>query len=213
MSNKKGDPRGNAQDRCVVALLLIDVINDLEFEGADALLEPGLRAADRIAELKRRAKEAGIPVIYVNDNFGKWRSDFKKLVSACIDQGTRGKPIVQRLLPESDDYFVLKPKHSAFHATPLDLLLDFLGVRTLILVGLTVDNCILLTAGDAHMLDYQLVVPEDCVAAESKVRKEHALKILQQTLKARTLPANELDLTSLLHEDAQPSSKSLAEVA
>lgn len=189
---------GPKEDACRVALLLIDVINSFEFEGGEVLVRPTLNAARNIAALKRRAKAAGIPVIYVNDNFGRWRSDFKKLVDACIDTETPGKPVVEALLPEPDDYFVLKPKHSAFHATPLDMLLRYLGARTLILTGVTVDNCILLTAGDAFMREYQLVVPADCVAAADNRRKKHALALIEETLEGRTTRGRDLNLKVLL---------------
>lgn len=189
---------GPKQDQSKVALLLIDVINDLEFEGGEALVRPGLKAAKNIAALKRRAKASGIPVIYVNDNFGRWRSDFKKMVDACIDQQTRGKAIVETLLPEPDDYFILKPKHSAFHATPLDLLLRYLGATTVILTGITVDNCILLTAGDAHMKEYDIVVPTDCVVASDSERKKHAMKLIADTLEGRTMRGRDLNLKVLI---------------
>lgn len=109
-----------------------------------------LPAAKNIASLKRGAKLAGIPAIYVNDNFGKWRSDFKKLISHCLEDNTRGQPIVELLRPEPEDYFVLKPKQSGFFSTSLEILLKHLGAETLILTGLTADICILFTASDAH---------------------------------------------------------------
>jgi nicotinamidase-related amidase len=74
-----------------VALLLIDVINDLEFEGSEALVPQVLPMARRIAELKRRAREAGIPVIYVNDNFGRWKSDFRRVVEHCLHDGSKAR--------------------------------------------------------------------------------------------------------------------------
>ena len=111
---QNSDLHGNAPDTSPVALLLIDVINDLEFEGGEKLLPHALPAAKVIGEFKKRCANAGIPAIYVNDNFGKWRSDFKKLVSHCVDDNTRGREIVELLEPAPDDYFVLKPKHSGF---------------------------------------------------------------------------------------------------
>lgn len=76
MTAESDDLQGSAPDRALGALLLIDVINDLEFEGGAELLEQALPMAERIAALKRRARSFGIPVLYVNDNFGRWRSDF-----------------------------------------------------------------------------------------------------------------------------------------
>jgi nicotinamidase-related amidase len=146
MTKKNPDLHGNAPDNASVALLLVDLINDLEFVGGDELLTYALSAARNIASLKRRAKVAGIPAIYVNDNFGKWRSDFKKQISHCLEDSTRGQPIVEILQPEAEDYFVLKPKQSGFFSTSLEILLKHLGAETLILTGLTADICILFTA-------------------------------------------------------------------
>src|SRR5690349_16614617 len=97
------------------ALLIIDMINALEFDGAEALLPRALRAAERIAALRSRAHASRLPVVYVNDNFGKWRSDFKALLERCLQEGVRGRALAQLLKPEAEDYFVLKPKHSGFH--------------------------------------------------------------------------------------------------
>src|SRR3954452_7180587 len=110
MPDKNEDLHGNAPDRSDMALLLTDVINDLDFPEGDQLLRHALPMARQIAALKRRAKEAGIPVLYVNDNFGRWRSDFKAQVQHCLEEGVRGKGIVELLRPDEDDYFVLKPK-------------------------------------------------------------------------------------------------------
>src|SRR5439155_15089496 len=137
------DLYGNAPDKSAVALLLIDVINDLEFPGADDLLRSAVPMAQQIAALKHRASDAGIPVIYVNDNFGRWRSDFNAQVEHCLRDGVRGREIVARLRPEEDDYFVLKPKHSGFFSTTLDILLEYLEVKTVILTGIAANICVL----------------------------------------------------------------------
>lgn len=188
------DLHGNAPDNSPVALLLIDVINDLEFEGGEKLLRHALPCARRIAAFKERCKAAGIPTIYVNDNFGKWRSDFKKLVSHCLNDNTRGREIVELLKPARDDYFVLKPKHSGFHSTTLDLLLKYLGAETLILAGFTADICILFTANDAYMRDYRLVIPADCVASQDETENQRALKFMERVLKADVSPSTQTDL-------------------
>src|SRR5687767_3624623 len=164
MPAKNRDLHGSAPDYSRVALLLIDVINDLEFPGGASLLRLALPAARRIAALKRRAKHSGIPVIYVNDNFGRWQSDFTKQVKHCLEDGVRGAPLAKLLAPEADDYFVLKPKHSGFFSTTLDVLLEYLGVETLILCGFAGNLCVLYTAHDAYMRDFHLVVPRDCMA-------------------------------------------------
>src|SRR2546421_8895925 len=105
MPAKNEDLHGNVPDKAEVALLLIDVINDLEFEDGEKLLKFALPMAEKIAALKKRARRAEIPVIYVNDNFGRWQSDFNKILEHCLEDDTRGKPLAELLRPEKDDYF------------------------------------------------------------------------------------------------------------
>lgn len=177
-----------------MALLLIDVINDLEFPGGQELLPHALAVTERLAAFARRARQGGFPVVYVNDNFGRWRSNFQDIVKHCLSEDVRGRPLVQRLRPQQNDYFVLKPKHSGFYSTTLDTLLGYLGAQTLILTGLTGDNCVLFTASDAYMRDYELFIPADCVASIDPEENRHALKFMQQKLKADTTPSERLDL-------------------
>jgi nicotinamidase-related amidase len=198
MPSKNEDLHGNVPDKASVAMLMIDVINDLEFEGGEELLQHALPAAQRIAELKKRAKKEKIPVIYVNDNFGKWQSDLNNLLQHCLNDDVRGKPLVELLRPDQDDYFVLKPKHSGFYSTTLDVLLQYLRVKTLILTGLTADICVLFTANEAYLRDYHLVIPADCVASIDEKENQHALKFMQRVLKADIRPSIEVKLDSLV---------------
>lgn len=196
MPVRSHDLHGSAPDKSKAALLLIDVINDFDFPEADELLRLALPAAKNIAALKRRAKDAGIPVIYVNDNFGRWRSDFKKIVAHCRDE-SHGKPFVELLLPDEDDYFVLKPKNSGFYSTTLDLLLTHLGAGNLIITGIQGNNCVLFTANDAYERDYKIFVPSDCTASNTEEQNEHALKQMRIVLKADVSNAKELDLKAI----------------
>ena len=194
MPAKNDDLHGNAPDEAPVALLLIDVINDLEFEGGEALLEQAIPMSRRLAALKRRARQAGIPAVYVNDNFGRWRSDFRALVAHCTDEDVRGRPLAQALRPDEEDYFVLKPKHSGFFSTTLDTLLTYLKVNTVILTGLTGDICVLFTANDAYMRDFDLLIPEDCCVSNTTRENEEALALMRKFLKADTRPSAEIEL-------------------
>ena len=204
MPPKNHDLDGNAPDSSSVALLLIDVINDLEFDGGEQLLRHARPMAHRIAELKRRAKVQGVPVIYVNDSFGRWRSDFRKLVSHCLADGTRGRPVVELLAPEDDDYFVLKPKHSGFYHTTLDLLLDYLKVRTVVLAGMATDICVLFTANDAYMRDLEVIVPSDCVASGDRRKHARALAQMEEIIDARTPSGAEVDFAALTSRAGPP---------
>jgi nicotinamidase-related amidase len=203
MPAKNEDLHGNVPDKSSVALLLIDVINDLEFSGGEDLLRHALPMSKNLAELKRRAKEAGVPVVYVNDNFGKWQSDFKKILEHCLKEDVRGRLVVEALEPEEDDYFVLKPKHSGFFSTTLDILLDYLGARTLVLTGLTGDICVLFTAHDAYMRDFNLVVPSDCVASEDPSDNDYTLRKMADLMDADTRPSAEIDFEELQRRSAR----------
>ncbi len=197
MPIKSSDLHGNVPDQAGAALLLIDVINDFEFENGAALLKLALPVGKQIANLKTKAKETGIPVVYVNDNFGKWRSDLNQIVSHCVEDGVRGEPFVKLVLPDKDDYFVLKPKHSGFYRTSLELLLEHVGSRSLILAGIAGNNCVLFTANDAYMRDFKLFVPSDCVVSETTDENDYALKQMEKVLKADIRLSSELDLDEL----------------
>lgn len=168
------------------------MINEFDFEGAARAMPAVKEAARHIAGLKRRMKRARLPVVYVNDNFGKWQSDFRKLVDRCLQEECRGKPIVQLLLPEEDDYFVLKPKHSGFYATPLELLLRYLTVRRVIVTGIAGDTCVLFTAADAYMRELDVAVPADCTVSLDADRNRSALEHMRLTLKADVQPSTEI---------------------
>jgi nicotinamidase-related amidase len=204
MPAKNEDLHGNAPDKSAVALLLIDVINDLDFPEGDQLERFAVPMAGRIAALKRRARAAGIPAIYVNDNFGRWRSDFRSHVEHCLRDGVRGRRLAELLRPEEDDYFVLKPKHSGFFSTTLDILLEYLHVETLILTGVATNICVLFTANDAYMRDFHLVVPCDAVASNTEEENRHALEQIRKVLKADVRPTAELDLEALKCKTPRP---------
>jgi|SRR5687768_11652254 len=189
------DLHGSAPDKSKAALLLIDVINDFDFPEGEELLRLAKPVGKNIAALKKRANDAGIPAVYVNDNFGRWQSDFKKIVAHC--KNARGKEFVEMLLPEDEDYFVLKPKHSGFYSTSLHLLVTHLGAENLILTGIAGNNCVLFTANDAYMRDFKIFIPSDCVVSNTEEENAHALKQMETVLKADTTRGAELDLNDL----------------
>jgi nicotinamidase-related amidase len=194
---KTQDLHGSAPDECRVALLIIDMINAFDFDGAEAMLSRALAAAKATAALKQRARKARVPVVYVNDNFGRWRSDFRSILAHCLRDGVRGKPIAEILKPDEDDYFVLKPKYSGFQYTTLDVLLAHLGAEILILTGVAGNFCVLFTAHDAYMRDYHLVVPSDCVASQTEDDDRYALGHMAKVTKADTRASREIDLSEL----------------
>jgi nicotinamidase-related amidase len=191
------DLHGNAPDSSPVVLLILDVVNDLEFEGGAAMLPRAIRMARRIAALKARASAAGVPVVYVNDNFGRWRSDFRRIVAHCLEDDVRGKQVVELLVPDEADYFVLKPKHSGFFNTTLDLLLEYLQVETLVITGMATDACVLFTAADAYMRDLDVIIPSDCVTALTVPAHRQALAHMRRVLKADVVSSRAIDFARL----------------
>jgi nicotinamidase-related amidase len=174
------------------ALLLIDVINDLAFEGAEALVAEAEPMAQRLAALKRRAARAGVPVIYINDNFGKWRSDFRRTVAHCTARTSPGWRVSRRLRPTIRDYFVLKPKHSGFYDTTLDTLLSDLCIRRVILTGIAGNICVLFTANDAYMRGLKIFAPEDCIVSNTAQDNENALRQIKIVLKGNLTPSDQV---------------------
>jgi nicotinamidase-related amidase len=174
------------------ALLLIDVINDLNFDGSEALVAQAESMATPLAKLKRRASAAGVPVIYINDNFGQWRSDFRQTVAHCIAKGSPGRRVSERLRPTERDYFVLKPKHSGFFDTTLDTLLAALRIRRVILTGIAGNICVLFTANDAYMRELTLFAPEDCIVSNTPEENAYALQQIASVLKGNLTPSSRL---------------------
>ena len=168
------------------ALLLVDVINLFDFSGGAAFAQRALRPARNIERLRARAHRAGVPILYVNDNWGRWRSDFKAIVADCSRADRPGAPIARLLTPTPGDFFVLKPHLSGFHETPLDTLLRLGEVQTLIITGFAADNCVLFTAAEAHMRNYNVVVPSDCCASEHDRERRHVLLKMRKFLDADT---------------------------
>jgi nicotinamidase-related amidase len=157
-----------------------------------------LPAAKRIAALKAAARKRRIPVVYANDNFGRWRSNLNQVVEHCLADGVRGRPLAELMKPDDDeDYFVLKPKHSAFYGTTLDLLLHYLGAKRIVLAGLTGDMCVLFTAADAYLREFELYVPRDCTASQLPKENTKALQYIGRVFKADTRPWKALDLAKL----------------
>lgn len=191
------------QRRDATALLIIDMINCFDFKGADQMKPRAEKAAQVIDGLRGAMAEAGMPVVYVNDNFGEWHSEKSRLVERAREAGS---PVTDMLEPRPDDYFIIKPQFSGFYATNLPVLLPKLGVTRLILTGIATDICVLFTAADAHMRDYSLWIPQDAVAARNDERGGWALEMMRESMGAETRPTTELDLTAWLGEPPRTGS-------
>src|ERR1043165_4025643 len=175
------------------AVLIVDMINDFRHEDGDELFERLLPVAEKIAHLAKRARDAGIPVIYVNDNFKHWHDTFETTIEQVENSSNEGRRIVEMLRPEKSDYYVLKPHRSGFYKTPLGILLEELGAEELIITGATTDMCVLSTAHDAHMRKYKLRVPRDCTTAIKDEYHEQALDWMERALETDTRASDDIN--------------------
>lgn len=180
------------------ALLIVDMINDLQLEDGRRMAAEALPVSKTIARLRTAATRSGIPVVYVNDNFGLWHRGQAGIVEYCMRPESNGKDIVRKLRPRKRDYFVVKPHFSGFYATNLPVLLPRLGVSRLILTGIAADVCVLFTAADAHMRDYELWLPRDATAGTHPGRKAWVIDMLENNMKAETAPASDMTLQDWL---------------
>lgn len=177
-----------AKKKNSTALLIIDMINTLDFPEGKALLKNALPVAENIRKLKAKLKKKNVPVIYLNDHYGHWRDDWKAVYDYCTDEKFIGKKLSEILRPDEDDYFLLKPKHSGFFGTQLDILLKDLGVKKLIMTGVAGNVCILFTVNDAHMREFEIHVPENGIASNTKRDNSYALNQFENVFGIETKP-------------------------
>jgi nicotinamidase-related amidase len=174
----------NTLPRSSSVLLLVDFINPLQFPGADSIAPAALQAAHRTARLKQVLAQRGIPAVYANDNYGTWRSQFSDVLQYCQGLPDEAGEIARLLAPAEGDLSILKPRHSGFYATPLELLLTQMHAHELIVVGLSADMCVMVTAMDAYLRGYSVWAPADCTAAETAERHRDALAYIERVFKA-----------------------------
>ncbi|SDK23843.1 isochorismatase family cysteine hydrolase [Sediminibacillus albus] len=168
------------------AVVIIDIINTFDFPGGDELLKNTKKILPDLLKLRDNAKKNDIPIIYVNDHYGIWQSDFTKVGEYCRNE--KNKEIIDQMMPDADDYFLIKPKHSGFYGTALESLLNELGVNHIIFAGIAGDICVLFTANDAHMREYDISVPKNCTASNEQQQNDRALKLMEDKLSASTNP-------------------------
>ncbi|MGF2614045.1 cysteine hydrolase [Rossellomorea vietnamensis] len=164
------------------ALLIIDILNPFDFEHGKTLADHTTKMVKPLDSLRGACRQNNMPVIYINDHYTLWQADLKKIYDKCLNDISR--PIIETLKPGKDDYFLIKPKHSAFYGTALNTLLHSLKVDTLILTGIAGNICVLFTANDAYMREFNLIIPEDCIASVSEDDNRYALEMMKNVLKA-----------------------------
>lgn len=166
------------------AILIIDLINDFHFKEGDLLLKHTKQIIPNLKRLKKYANKHHYPIIYVNDHYETWSTNYREIAETC--RTSENEDIIQLGLPEKEDYFIMKPQMSAFFRTPLGSLLEELQIEHLIMAGIAGNICILFSANDAHMRGYTLHVPENCIASNTKKHNEEAIQLMRQVFNAKT---------------------------
>lgn len=178
------------------ALLIIDMINDFHFEHGNILAEKALIIAEHIQLLKKQCNNEKIPIIYINDHYNLWQAELNKVIDYCRNE--KSEPIIDKIKPDDNDYFLIKPRHSAFYGTALNTLLHQLQVEKLILTGIAGNICVLFTANDAYMREYSLLVPDNCIASVDNEDNQYAIRMMKNVMNAKIFTSNKNTIISAL---------------
>jgi nicotinamidase-related amidase len=174
------------------ALLVVDMLNPYEHEEAERLAESVAAALPGVRSLLERAGEEETPVVYVNDNYGDWNSSSEELAKGAM-AGAHPE-LVEPVLPREGQSFVVKARHSTFYETPLEYLLDQMGVGRLVFAGQVTEQCILYSALDAHVRHFDVVIATDAVAAIYEDLGAAALTMMERNMGAELERAGKIDL-------------------
>lgn len=164
------------------ALIVIDMLNTYDHPDAEILIPSVREALPRIVGLIERARDEGVPVIYVNDNFGEWRSHHGEIIQTTLSGPHRD--LVEPVLPDDDSLFVIKARHSIFYETPLTYLLSQLDVDHVVLCGQVTEQCVLYSALDAHIRHLDVTIPDDAVAHIHKDLAQASLQMMERNMNA-----------------------------
>jgi nicotinamidase-related amidase len=172
------------------ALVVIDMLNSYEHEDAEALVPSVRDVLPFVQQLIKRARDASVPVIYVNDNFGRWRSHHGELLDAAL--AGRHPELVEPVVPDEDSLFVVKARHSIFYETPLHYLLGQLGVQHLVLCGQVTEQCILYSALDAHIRHVDVSIARRTVAHIDSELADAALRMMETNMSTALVQLDDL---------------------
>ncbi|MEU4358288.1 cysteine hydrolase family protein [Streptomyces virginiae] len=176
------------------ALIVIDMLNTYEHEDAEVLVASVREALPGIATLIEHARASASPVVYVNDNFGEWRSHHGEILDAAL--AGRHRSLVEPVAPDENSLFVVKARHSIFFETPLAYLLGQLKAERLVLCGQVTEQCVLYSALDAHIRHFDVVVPDDAVAHIDADLADAALQMMSRNMSADVCTVKDVEFDS-----------------
>ena len=160
------------------ALLVVDAINEFEHEDADQLLASFRKRAGGLRDALERARADGIPVVYVNDDYGRHDGDAPGLVRRAVEG--RGGDVIEPIAPREGEPFLLKMRYSAFDHTMLELVLEDLGVERVLLVGGATEACIVQTGIDARELGLKVTILSGACASVDEQVEQVALHYAEE---------------------------------
>ncbi|MFJ3202862.1 isochorismatase family cysteine hydrolase [Streptomyces sp. NPDC086989] len=172
------------------ALIVIDMLNTYAHEDAEPLVASVRKTLPGVTTLLEHARASDSPVIYVNDNFGDWRSHHGEILQTALD-GRHGD-LVEPVAPDENSLFVVKARHSIFFETPLAYLLGQLGTERLVMCGQVTEQCVMYSALDAHIRHFEVVVAADAVAHIDADLAEAALEMMRRNMSADICAVDEV---------------------
>ncbi len=164
------------------ALIVVDMLNSYEHDDAEQLTKSVETAVEPIRDLIGRAKDEGVELIYVNDNYGDWNSSAEELAEQAMN-GAR-PDLVEPLLPPDGADFVIKARHTIFYMTPLEYLLGQKEIGHLVLTGQVTEQCILYSALDAYVRHLDVSIPRDGVAHIHENLADSAVEMMERNMSA-----------------------------
>lgn len=168
------------------ALLIIDMLNDFLEEEGSLVVPDAKRIVPRVKQLLQKARQQGIPVIYISDSHREDDREFQYWPPHAVSD-TWGGRVIDELAPLAEEYIVPKRRYSAFFGTDLDTLLRELEIKRLYLAGVLSNICVYATAMDASMRGYDVSVFKDGVASLSEETDNFIFKQLDEVLRAELL--------------------------
>jgi nicotinamidase-related amidase len=176
------------------ALIVVDMLNSYEHEDADELTKSVEAVVEPLSDLIARAGRDGTEIIYVNDNYGDWKSSQEDLARQAMD-GAR-PDLVEPLLPPDSADFVMKARHTIFYMTPLEYLLGQKEIDRVILTGQVTEQCILYSALDAYVRHFEVSIPRDGVAHIHENLSDAALEMMERNMGAELTSCADVKLSS-----------------
>jgi nicotinamidase-related amidase len=172
------------------AMIVIDMQKDFCYETGALFLPNAKRIISKTEELISNATSHCVQMIFTQDWHTPDDPEFDIWGEHCV-QNTEGADIIDELSVHG--HIVRKRGYSAFFGTDLDSFLKERGIRTLLIVGVATNICVLHTTGDARLRGYDIVIPEDCVAALEDYDQEYAIHHISFVLNGKIASSEEIE--------------------